>query len=86
MMMTSKCGKNKSQFFTVIKAAPWAEKLGRKAKELKNTLGNLVVAVKQEVIWFEFWMKGALVTVKILSSVVGDYEISLINIVVQETH
>ena len=31
-------------------------------------------------------MKGALVTVKILSSVVGDYEISLINIVVQETH
>ena len=30
-----------------------------------------------EAIWFEFWMKDALVTVEILSSVIGDSQISL---------
>ena len=31
----------------------------------KNTLGKLAVAVNQEAIGFEFWMKGALVTAEI---------------------
>ena len=34
-------------------------------QELKNTLEKLAVAVNLEAIWFEFWMKGALVTVVI---------------------
>ena len=31
-------------------------------QELKNTLEKLVVAVNLEAFWFEFWMKGSLVT------------------------
>ena len=53
-------GKIKSVF--VIGAALWAEKLGRcleNYRSWKNTLGKLVVMVNLEVIWFEFWMKGA---------------------------
>ena len=59
-------GKVKSVF--VIRAALWTDKLGRCAKYCRsweNTLGELVVAVNLEAIWFEFWMKGALVTVEI---------------------
>ena len=58
-------GKVKSVF--VIKAAMWAEKLGRCTKYCRsweNILGKLAVAVNLEAIWFEFWMKGALVTVE----------------------
>ena len=61
-----KCWKNKSVF--VIGAAKWAEKLGRcleNYRSWKNTLGKLVVAVNLEAIWFEFWMKGALIMVEI---------------------
>ena len=52
----------------VIGAALWAEKLERcleNYRSWKNTLGKLVVAVNLEAIWFEFRMKGALVTVEI---------------------
>ena len=53
-------GKSKSVF--VIRAALWAEKLGRcleNCRSWKNTLGKLMVAVNLEAISFEFWMKGA---------------------------
>ena len=46
----------------VIKAALWAEKLGRcleNYRSWKNTLEKLVVTVNLEAIWSEFWMKGA---------------------------
>ena len=49
----------------MLSAALWAEKLGRCIENWKNTLGKLVVAVNLEVIWFELWMKGALVTVEV---------------------
>ena len=54
-------GKIESVF--VIGAALWAEKLGRcpeNYRSWKNTLGKLVVTVKLETIWSEFWMKRAL--------------------------
>ena len=53
-------GKIKSVF--VIRAALWAEKLGRcleNCRSWKTILGKLVVAVNLEVIWFEVWMRGA---------------------------
>ena len=53
-------GKIKSVFATG--AALWAEKLGHcleNYRSWKNTLGKVVVTVKLEAIWFEFWMKGA---------------------------
>ena len=53
---------------SVIRAVLWAEKPGRRlenCRSWKNTLGKLVVAVNLEAIWFEFRMKGALVTVEI---------------------
>ena len=53
-------GKIKSVF--VFGAALWAEKLGHcleNCRSWKNTLGKVVVTVKLEAIWFEFWMKGA---------------------------
>ena len=53
----------------VIRAALWAEKLGRcieTCRSWKNTLGKLVVAVNLEAIWFEFWIgKELRVTVEI---------------------
>ena len=52
-------GKIKPVF--VIRAALWAEKLGRwfeNCRSWKNILGKLVDAIKLEAIWFEFWMKG----------------------------
>ena len=55
-----KCWKNQVSFF--IGAALWAEKLRRcpeNYRSWKNTLGKLVVTVKLEAIWFEFWTKGA---------------------------
>ena len=58
---------DKSSVF-VIRAALWAEKLGRcleYCRSWKNTLGKLAVAVNLEAIRFEFWMKGALITVEI---------------------
>ena len=61
-----KCWKNQVSF--VIGAALWAKKLWRcpeNYRSWKNTLGKLVVAVNPEAIWFEFRMKGALVTVEI---------------------
>ena len=75
-------GKVKSVF--VIRAALWAEKLGHcleYCRSLKNTLGKLVVAGNLKAIWFEFWKKRALVTVrkiwwKFLSSVISDSQIS----------
>ena len=75
-----------SQFF-VIRAALWAEKLGRcleYCRSWKNTLGKLAVPANTgghsiRVIQ-ELWMKRALVTVEIcvLWAVVGDSQISLI--------
>ena len=75
-----------SQFF-VIRAAMWAEKLGRcleYCRSWKNMLGKLAVAVNIgghliQVIQ-ELWMKRALVMVEIcvLWAVVGDSQISLI--------
>ena len=59
-------GKVKSSFD--IRVALWTKKLGRcpeYCRSWKNTLEKLVVAVNLEAIWFEFWMKGALVTVEI---------------------
>ena len=35
----------------------------KKSRSWKNTLRKLVVAVNLEAIWFEFWMKGASMTV-----------------------
>ena len=58
----------KLEAFFVIRATLWAEKLGcclEYCCSWKNSLGNLAVTVKEEAIWFEFWMKGALATVKI---------------------
>ena len=58
-------GKLKSVF--AIKAALWAEKLGsclENCRSWKTTLGKLAVAVNLEAIRFEFWMKGALLTVE----------------------
>ena len=62
-------GKVKSIF--VIRATLWAEKLGRcleYCRIWKNTLEKLAVTVNLEAIWFEFWMKGVLVTVVIFIS------------------
>ena len=77
--LKANAGKLKSVF--VIRAALWAEKLGRcleNCRSWKNTFGKLVVAVNLEAIWFEFWMKGALVTMEVSrSSVVGYSHISL---------
>ena len=59
-------GKVKSVF--AIRAALWAEKFWRcleNCSKWKNTLGKLAVVVNLEAIRFEFWMKGALVTIKI---------------------
>ena len=59
-------GKVKSVF--AIRAALWAEKFGcclENCSKWKNTLGKLAVVVNLEAIRFEFWMKGALVTIKI---------------------
>ena len=59
-------GKVKSVF--AISAALWAEKFWRcleNCSKWKNTLGKLAVVVNLEAIRFEFWMKGALVTIKI---------------------
>ena len=63
---TETVGKLKSVF--VIRAALWAENLGRcleNCRSWKNTLGKLVVAVNLEAIWFELWMKGAFATLEI---------------------
>ena len=53
-------GKIKSVF--VIRAALWAEKLGRRCLKncwsWKNTLGKLVIAVNLRASWFDFWIKG----------------------------
>ena len=57
-----------SQFWTSEQPCDWAEKLGRfleYCRSWNNTLGKLVVVVNPEATWFEFWMKGALVTVEI---------------------
>ena len=68
-------GKVKSVF--VIRAALWAKNRGRCLEYCRSW--KVAVAVNLEAIWFEFWMKRALVvTVGILSSVVGDSQISLI--------
>ena len=48
------------------------------AENWKITIGKLVVAFNLEGIWFEFWMKEALVTKKFLSFVVGNSQTSLI--------
>ena len=48
----------------VIRAALWADKLEYCCSR-KNTLGKLAVALKEEAIWFVFWIKGALETVEI---------------------
>ena len=73
-------GKGKSVF--VIRAALWAEKLGRCVKYCRsweNILGQLVVTVNLGTIWFEFWMKGVAMTVRgNFSSVVSYSHISLI--------
>ena len=63
--------KLQNQFLSAL----WAEKLGRCLKycwSWQNTLGKLEVAVNLHVgaIWFEFWMKRALVMLEILSSTV----------------
>ena len=61
-----KCRKIKSVF--VMGTALWAEKLGRcleNYRSWENTLGKLVATVNVEAIWFEFWMKGAQMTVEI---------------------
>ena len=52
----------------VIWAALWAEKHGcclEYCWSRRNTLGKLAVVLKEEAIWFEFWIKGALATVEI---------------------
>ena len=59
-------GKVKSVF--VIRVALWAERLGcclESSRSWKNTQGKLAFVVNLEAIWFEFWMKGALVRVEI---------------------
>ena len=55
-----KCWKNQVSFCR--RSSPVSRKtwmLPWKLRELKNTLGKLVVTVNLEAIWFEFWMKGA---------------------------
>ena len=52
----------------VIRAALWAEKFGSCLEYCRgwtNTLGKLAVVVNLAAIRFEFWMKGALLSVKI---------------------
>ena len=64
-----KCWKNQVSFChgsSPVSRKAWT--LPWKLQELKNTRGKLVVTVNLEPIWFEFWMKGAKMTV-ILKSV-----------------
>ena len=52
-------GKIKS--VSVIRAALWTEKLGRRlenCRSWKNTVRKIVVPINLEAIWFEFWVKG----------------------------
>ena len=61
-----KCWTNQINFFhrrRPVSRRAWT--LHKNCRSWKNTLGKLVVAVNQEAIWLEFWMKGALVTVGI---------------------
>ena len=59
-------GKLKSVF--AIRATLWAKKLEsclENCRSWKTTLRKLALVVNLEAIWFEYWMKGALLTVEI---------------------
>ena len=61
----------KSSQFLSLEQPCEPEKLGRcleNYRSWKNTPRKLVVAVNLEAIWFEFWMKGASMTVEIFVS------------------
>ena len=73
--LKKKCWKVELVF--VITAALWAEKRGRCLEYCKSS-ENFWLRSTLEAIRLEFWMKEALVTVEFVSSVVGDFQISLI--------